>query len=164
VHTFSGKLVREKCSAHLHPVHTVPADYFLQECLRPIGLTVFHPGSMTLILFFSGYFFDLISNIFFLFQFDPKMTDNSQTYHLKTLFSNYEKSFLMENLSQYIQIIKRNLPHSTFPTTPPFMNTDHVLLQFESTQASHITAYELFPLQVMLWHTFSPSELFFTAT
>ena len=108
--------------------------------------------------------FDLISNISFLFQFDPKMTDNSQTYHLKTLFSNYEKSFLMENLSRYIQIIKRNLPHSTFPTTHPFMNTDHVLLQFESTQASNITAYELFPLQVMLWHTFPPSELFFTAT
>jgi hypothetical protein len=43
------------------------------------------------------------------------------------------------------------------------MNSDHILIQFESTQASNINAYELFPLQVMLWHTFFPSELFFTA-
>ena len=83
-------------------------------------------------------------------------------YHLKTLFSNYEKSFLMEHLVQYLQKIKRHLPQTqNFDT--PFMNSDHILLQFESTQASNINAYELFPLQVMLWHSFAPSELFFTA-
>ena len=90
------------------------------------------------------------------------MTDNTQMYHLKTLFPNYEKSFLMEHLVQYLQKIKRHLPQTqNFDT--PFMNSDHILLQFESTQASNINAYELFPLQVMLWHSFAPSELFFTA-
>ena len=69
----------------------------------------------------------------------------------------------MEYLVQYLQKIKRHLPQTPFPSTPPFMNSDHILIQFESTQASNINAYELFPLQVMLWHTFSPSELFFTA-
>ena len=92
------------------------------------------------------------------------MTDNTQTYHLKTLFSNYEKSFLMEHLVQYLMKIKRHLPQTqTLPQTQNFLNSDHILLQFESSPESNINAYELFPLQVMLWHTFAPSELFFTA-
>ena len=92
------------------------------------------------------------------------MTDNNQTYHLKTLFSNYEKSYLMEHLIQYLQKIQRHLPQTqTIPQAQNFLNSDHILLQFESSPESCINAYKLFPLEVMLWHTFSPSELFFTA-
>ena len=92
------------------------------------------------------------------------MNDNTQTYHLKTLFSNYEKSYLMEHLIQYQQKVKRHLPQTqTLPQPQNFLNSDHVLLQFESTPESSVSAYKLFPLQVMLWHTFTPSELFFTA-
>ena len=92
------------------------------------------------------------------------MTDYTQTYHLKTLFSNYEKSYLMEHVIQYLKKIQRNLPQThTISQAQNFLNSDHSLIQFESTPESCINAYKLFPLEVMLWHTFSPSELFFTA-
>ena len=92
------------------------------------------------------------------------MTDDVQTYHLKTLFSNYEKSYLMEHLVLYLKKIQRHLPQtSTISQAQTFLNSDHSLIQFESSPESCVNAYELFPLEVKLWHAFSPSELFFTA-
>jgi hypothetical protein len=91
------------------------------------------------------------------------MTDEVQTYHLKTLFSNYEKSFLMEHLVLYLRKIQRHLPQSAISQTQTFLNSDHSLIQFQSTPESCVNAYEIFPLEVNLWHAFSPSQLFFTA-
>ena len=92
------------------------------------------------------------------------MTDEVQTYHLKTLFSNYEKSFLMEHLVLYLKKIQRHLPQtSAISQTQTFLNSDHSLIQFQSPPESCVNAYELFPLEVKLWHAFSPSQLFFTA-
>ena len=93
------------------------------------------------------------------------MTDQNtvQTYHLKLSFSQYEKSYLMEHLTQYSKKIQRHLPKQTFTQDPPFMTSDHRLLQFESTQTSLIPAYDSFLLDVKFWHTFQPSQLCFTA-
>ena len=86
-----------------------------------------------------------------------------QTYHLKLSFSQYEKSYLMEHLTQYSKKIQRHLPKQTFDTDPPFMTSDHRLLQFESTPTSLTPAYDSFLLDVKFWHMFQPSQLLFTA-
>ena len=93
------------------------------------------------------------------------MTDDiqAQTYHLRVLFSNYEKSYLTEHLVLYLRKIQRHLPQSEISKSHTFLNTNHSLIQFESTAESFINAYEIFTLQVNLCHSFSPSELFFTA-
>jgi hypothetical protein len=91
------------------------------------------------------------------------MTDEVQTYHLKALFSNYEKSFLMEHLVLYLRKIQRHLPQSSISPTQTFLNSDHSLIQFESSPESCVNAYEIFSLEVNLCHAFSPSQLFFTA-
>jgi hypothetical protein len=91
------------------------------------------------------------------------MTDEVQTYHLRALFSNYEKSFLMEHLVLYLRKIQRHLPQSEISQTQTFLNSNHSLIQFESSAESFVNAYEIFNLQVNLCHSFSPSELFFTA-
>ena len=93
------------------------------------------------------------------------MTDQNtvQTYHLKLSFSQYEKSYLMEHLTQYQKKIQRHLPKQTLTQDPPFMTSDHRLLQFESTQTSLIPAYDSFLLEVKFWHVFQPSQLCFTA-
>ena len=74
--------------------------------------------------------------------------DDVQTYHLKVSFSQYEKSYLMEHLIQYVKVLQHHLPKQTLPKDPPCMSLDHCLLQFESTQTSMIQAYELFLLDV----------------
>ena len=89
--------------------------------------------------------------------------DTVQSYHLRVSFSQYEKSYLMEHLIQYVKVLQRHLPKQTLPKDPPFMSSDHYLLPFESTQTSMIQAYELFLLDVQFWHTFQPSQLSFTA-
>jgi hypothetical protein len=84
------------------------------------------------------------------------MTDQNtvQTYHLKLSFSQYEKSYLMEHLTQYQKKIQRHLPKQTFTQDPPFMTSDHRLLQFESTQTSLIPAYDSFLLDLpTLFHS-----------
>ena len=93
------------------------------------------------------------------------MTDESQTqtYHLRVLFSNYEKSYLGEHLVVYLRKIQRHLPHSEISQDNTSLNTNHSLIQFESSAESTINAYEIFTLQVNLCHAFNPSELFFTA-
>ena len=91
------------------------------------------------------------------------MTDEVQTYHLRALFSNYEKSFLTEHLVIYLRRIQRHLPQSEISQTQTFLNSNHSLIQFESSAESFVNAYEIFNLQVNLCHSFSPSELFFTA-
>ena len=114
--------------------------------------------------FILGYSF-LLCLIVSYFSYNQTMTDSDaiQTYHLKISFSQYEKSFLMEHLTQYLKTIQRHLPKQNFPQDIPFMTSDHCLLQFESTQTSLIPAYELFLLDVQFWHTFQPSQLCFTA-
>ena len=90
--------------------------------------------------------------------------DTVPSYHLRVSFSQYDKSYLMEHLIQYVKVIQRHLPKQTLPNDPPFMSSDHVLLQFDSTQSSMIQAYESFLLDVQFWHTFQPSsQLSFTA-
>ena len=93
------------------------------------------------------------------------MTDESQTqtYHLRVLFSNYEKSYLGEHLVVYLRKIQRHLPHSEISQDNTSLNTNHSLIQFESSAESSINAYEIFTLQVNLCHAFNPSELFFMA-
>ena len=86
-----------------------------------------------------------------------------QTYHLKLSFSQYEKSYLTEHLTQYVKKIQRHLPKLTLDTDPPFMLSDHRLLQFESTATSLTPAYDSFLLDVKFWHMFQPSRLLFTA-
>ena len=67
------------------------------------------------------------------------MTDQNsvQTYHLKLSFSQYEKSYLMEHLTQYQKKIQRHLPKQTITQDPPFMTSDHRLLQFEYLTQYH---------------------------
>ena len=86
-----------------------------------------------------------------------------QTYHLKLSFSQYEKSYLTDHLTQYVKKIQRHLPKLTLDTDPPFMLSDHRLLQFDSTASSLIPAYDSFLLNVKFWHMFQPSRLLFTA-
>ena len=86
--------------------------------------------------------------------------DNTiQTYQLKINFSQYEKSYLTDHLTQYVQKIQRHLPKATLNIDPPFMLSDHSLLQFESTATSLIPAYDSFLLDVKFWHMFQPSRL-----
>ena len=51
----------------------------------------------------------------------------------------------------------------TLDIDPPFLLSDHRLLQFESTPTSLIPAYDSFLLDVKFWHIFKPSRLLFTA-
>ena len=89
--------------------------------------------------------------------------DTTQTYQLKIIFSQYEKCYLTDHLTQYVQKIQRHLPKVILDIDPPFMLSDHRLLQFESTATSLIPAYDNFLLDVKFWHMFNPSRLLFTA-
>ena len=111
------------------------------------------------IVYCSDFLYFLIFPIF-----QPRMADdNTQTYQLKINFSQYEKSFLTDYLTQYVQKIQRHLPKVTLDIDPPFLLSDHWLLQFESTPTSLIPAYDSFLLDVKFWHIFKPSRLLFTA-
>ena len=89
--------------------------------------------------------------------------DSTQTYQLRLIFSQYEKCYLTDHLSTYVQKIQRHLPKTILDTDPPYMVSDHRLLQFESTVTTLIPAYDNFLLDVNFWHMFNPSRLLFTA-
>ena len=89
--------------------------------------------------------------------------DTTQTYQLKINFSQYEKCYLTDHRTQYVQKIQRHLPKVILDIDAPFMLSDHRLLQFESTATSLIPAYDNFLLDVQFWHMFNPSRLLFTA-
>ena len=89
--------------------------------------------------------------------------DSTQTYQLRLIFSQYEKCYLTDHLTQYVQKIQRHLPKAILDIDPPYMLSDHRLLQFESTVTTLIPAYDNFLLDVNFWHMFNPSRLLFTA-
>jgi hypothetical protein len=88
------------------------------------------------------------------------MTDDiqAQTYHLRVLFSNYEKSYLTEHLVLYLRKIQRHLPQSEISKSHTFLNTNHSLIQFESTAESFINAYEIFTLHLTCAIPFPPQN------
>ena len=84
--------------------------------------------------------------------------DTTQTYQLKINFSQYEKCYLTDHLTQYVQKIQRHLPKVILDIDAPFMLSDHRLLQFESTATSLIPAYDNFLLDVQ-FQTFIYSQI-----
>ena len=85
----------------------------------------------------------------------------SSTYHLRILFYQYETTFLLEHLHNYLKQIQRNCPQ--FKPELPNMQIHHSLIQFESVPLTRISAYQLFPINVQIIHSFNPSQVSFLA-
>ena len=85
----------------------------------------------------------------------------SSTYHLRILFYQYEQTFLLEHLHNYLKQIQRNSPQ--FTPNLPNMNIHHSLIQFQSVPLTRISAYQLFPINVRIIHSFNPSQISFLA-
>ena len=83
------------------------------------------------------------------------------TYHLRVIFFQYETTFLLTHLDNYLKQIQRNCPQ--FQPELPTMQIHHSLIQFQSTPLTRIPAYQLFPINVQLIHSFNPSQVYFLA-
>ena len=83
------------------------------------------------------------------------------TYHLRVIFFQYETTFLLTHLDNYLKQIQRHCPE--FQPELPTMQIYHSLLQFQSTPLTKIPAYQLFPIKVQLIHSFNPSQVYFLA-
>ena len=83
------------------------------------------------------------------------------TYHLRVIFFQYETTYLLTHSESCLKQIQRHCPE--FQLELPTMEIYHSLIQFQSTPLTKIPAYQLFPIQVQLIHSFNPSQLYFLA-
>ena len=91
------------------------------------------------------------------------MSVDTAVYHLRTVFYQYESTFVLTHLDSYLQTVQRHRPECA-PLLSPTMQMPHSLIQFESSPYTKINAYQVFPLTINMVHSFNPSEVYFSAT